>query len=131
MAICGCEVLFDSKVCTSEFRMIGVSVVYEDKEPVIFDDASVKNHRTGNEIDLCSSYHSNCTREEIIGHPESGYYTIYHDGLRNEIGMRPVALMFSASNDSVSVEQLFLIDEDGCHVQKKAGPDQIIINKQD
>jgi len=121
-----CEKLFDSKVCTLEFRYITVSVVDGDENPVRFDEVSVTNYRTGDTIDLCDSEPSLCI-DEIAGSTEMGYYTIFHDGLRGDIGIRPLSVLFEASNDSVSVQQLFLIGDDGCHVYNMSGPEVITI----
>jgi len=121
-----CEELFNSKVCTLEFRYLTVSVVDRDENPVRFDEVFVTNYRTGDAIDLCDSEPSLCI-DEISGSPEMGYYTIYHDGLRGDIGIRPLSVLFEASNDSVSVQQLYLIGDDGCHVYKMSGPEVITI----
>jgi hypothetical protein len=121
-----CEELFNSKVCTLEFRYLMVSVVDGDENPVRFDEVSVTNYRTGDAIDLCDSEPSLCI-DEIAGNPEMGYYTIYHDGLRGDIGFRPISVLFDASNDSVSVQQLYLIGDDGCHVYKMSGPEVIAV----
>jgi hypothetical protein len=114
-------------VCTTEFRYLGVSVFMDDATtPVVFDKVILTDARNRNIIDLCAT-DSECSDGEIMGVPENGSYVIYHDGLRDKIGFRPMLLFFEGKNDSLHVEQMFILEDDGCHARVKAGPNSIYV----
>ncbi|MCC5907100.1 MAG: hypothetical protein JJU13_12890 [Balneolaceae bacterium] len=112
-----------STVCSSEFRYLGVSVFMEDgTTPVVFDEVILTDGQSGQSIELCGKEEPECSDDYIMGIPESGSYTIFHDGLRNRIGFYPMKLLFEGRNESITVKQVFLIGDDGCHVNKLSGP---------
>ncbi len=116
-----------STVCSSDFRYLGVGVYLEDGiTPVVFDEVRLTDGRSGQTIDLCDANETECPGDGIMGVPENGSYTIFHDGLRGRIGFHPMPLLFEGRNDSITVEQLFVIGDDGCHVHKISGPGTLI-----
>lgn len=116
-----------STICSSDFRYLGVGVYLVDGiTPVVLDEVTLTDGRSGKTIDLCDTNETECPGKGIMGVPENGSYTIFHDGLRDQIGFYPTPLLFEGRNDSITVEQVFLIGDDGCHVYKISGPGTLI-----
>lgn len=87
----------------------------------------ITNIETGRELNICESMGSDCEKGTPYGQPEKGRYTIFHDGLRDEISGEKSAILVEGSNNKINIEEEFVIGDDGCHVFKAAGPDTIFV----
>lgn len=119
-----CDAVF--KDCTSVFKIVELSVVTTEGEPVELDEVNIINKTTGNALDLCSDGYD-CDENRPSGAPELGRYTIFHDGLRDQVGKGGLIIQINGSNEVTSFQEEFLISDDGCHVSKEAGPDTVFV----
>jgi hypothetical protein len=106
--------------CTEEFRVFSVAVVDDASQPVSDAQLTVTNLRTGHV--LMSGW---------LGQLVPGSYVIADDAMVDE---------FSAEGDVVRVEGqapagsftadfTFAPDACGCHLQRVAGPDTVVIGE--
>lgn len=116
------------KVCTAEFRILGVSVYTVDDKPVVLDEFTINARPLHNEVelDVCGNGYD-CENEGPAGWPEEGIYTIFHDGMRGVIRRGSIQIRVAGKNEKVQFEEEFLISDDGCHVSKAAGPDTVFV----
>lgn len=121
-----CDVI-DDKVCLAIFISIGISVETEDGTPVVFDEFTVSNSRTNRIIDLCESDSSFCDETGIHGNPELGQYTIFHDGVRNEIWGPAMGIIAEGRKGDLTFERLFVVGDNGCNVELLAGETTVVI----
>lgn len=121
--------LYIGKVCTAEFRVIGVAVSTVDNEPVILDELTIttKRFRQETTLDVCGNGYD-CDTDGPAGWPEEGIYTIFHDGMKSAIRQGSIEIKAAGKNEKVQFEEEFVISSDGCHVSKEAGPDTIFVN---
>lgn len=118
--------LIDERVCTLEFRTIGMAVETPEGDPVVFDEFTIRNSRTGKKIDLCDSDSSTCGESNIHGAPEFGIYTIFHDGVRSEIFGPAMAVIAEGRKGDQIFERVFAVGDDGCHIFLIAGETQAV-----
>lgn len=117
-----------NKICTGEFKMIGVQILSMDKEPVILDEASITNVETGRVVDICEEGLGNCKNGALSGYHEEGFYFVFHDGVRDEIAGEKSKIQMQGSNEEINFSEEFQIGDNGCHVFKAAGPDTIFVD---
>jgi hypothetical protein len=120
-----CGINDNSPICTGEFRYINIQVLTQNQEPAQLNELSVIDKNTDREIDLCHS--DMCGNQGFIGNTESGLYTIMHDHFAGEIDGE-LELSVSGSGDEGSFSETFVIVDDGCHVSKISGPDQVVLS---
>lgn len=121
-----CDTLIEDKVCTAQFEIIGMSVTTSDGNPVVLDEFSVKNTRSGKTIDLCESDSSMCGESGVHGNPDFGLYTIFHDGLRSKIFGPVLGVLAEGRKGDQTFQRLFAVGDDGCHVYLAAGEPELI-----
>lgn len=116
------------KVCTAEFRILGVAVYTVDDKPVVLDELTITARPLRNEVelDVCGNGYD-CENGGPAGWPEEGFYTIFHDGMRGAIRRGSIQIKVAGKNDKVQFEEEFLISDNGCHISKAAGPDTIFV----
>jgi len=115
----------DSLLCTGVFNYVTIQVLTQNQEPAQLNELSVVDKNTDREIDLCHS--DMCGNQGFIGNTESGLYTIMHDHFAGEIDGE-LELSVSGSGDEGSFSETFVIVDDGCHVSKISGPDQVVLS---
>ncbi len=120
-----CDAPDSSLLCTGEFRYITIQVLTQNQEPAQLKELSVVDKNADREIDLCHS--DMCGNQGFIGNTESGLYTIMHDHFAGEIDGE-LELLVSGSGDEGAFSERFIIEDDGCHVSKVSGPDQVVLS---
>ncbi|WP_234567354.1 hypothetical protein [Rhodohalobacter sp. 614A] len=115
------------RVCTDELRIIVISVLSSEEEPIVFDQMTITNLETGRVLNICEAMGSYCETGKPLGQPEKGRYTIFHDGLKDEISGEKSKILVEGSNEMFSIREEFVIGNDGCHIYKDAGPDTIVV----
>lgn len=103
--------------CTKELVTIWVEVLDQDGNGVIFDEFSLTNLDTGEEIQI-NSY----INYAIV----AGNYIIAEDQMFESVEQQGTCIEFRGSiNGELIVRQTFLIGHDCCHVVRWAGPETI------
>lgn len=120
-----CQKTSDSTICTDEFRNVTIQVLTQNQEPAQLQEFSVSDKSTGREVDLCHA--DMCGNQGFIGNTESGLYTIMHDHFSGEINGE-LELTVSGTGIDGAFSETFVIEDDGCHVSKVSGPDQVILS---
>lgn len=121
--ITSCSLFSDSgTVCTSNFRSVSVYIVDAEGESVMLDDLRVYEKRFEVELDVCEP--DGCAPGSFKGNPESGSYVIIHDHFAGKIN-GVIDIMVEGSSGELSFREEFTIEDDGCHVSKRSGPDAI------
>lgn len=120
-----CGIKDDSPICTDIFKSITIQVLTQNQEPAQLKEFSVVDKNAGSEIDLCHS--GMCGNQDFIGNTESGLYTIMHDHFVGKINGE-LELLVSGSGDEGSFSETFVIKDDGCHVSKVSGPNQVVLS---
>lgn len=113
-------------VCTGDFRYISIIVLTTDQQPVILDQLSVFDKTSGEEFDLCEP--DGCADGGSLGAPDMGVYYIFHDHFVGKIGMGDRTLIVEGENADISFQEEFGVRDNGCHIEKTAGPDTVIVH---
>ncbi len=116
-----------NEVCSDVFKMEGITVLTPGQERVFLDSLRITETRTGNIIDLCKYDGQDPCPDgsymEVSG--EGIQPIIFHDGLREKIGLGGMGILVEGYADSLAFRQIFLIGDDGCLAFKIAGPDTV------
>ncbi|MGM0545163.1 MAG: hypothetical protein ACQEST_00445 [Bacteroidota bacterium] len=105
------------KICTDEFVMLSVTVLDQNNELADSVDIQVTN-KSGTIYD-CDEY--------LCQETSMGTYSIMHDGLREEISDQKEIIIVEGNKDDFRFREDFQFRDDGCHVQKIAGPDTVTL----
>lgn len=100
------------RVCTMDFRSVGVTLVDGTERPV--EDARVEVRRASGEI---------VTTDGALGRPSMGRYVIADDGTR--VVPSGETFTVNASRDGRAVAGVYRIGHDGCHITKLSGADTL------
>jgi hypothetical protein len=108
------------KVCTQQFVMHNLTVLSPGGEPADSVQIIVSNKATSDIYDVCGS--SLC--EET---PADGQYIILHDGFFGKIDSDGETIVVHGEKGDRSFTEQFIFGDDGCHIQKIAGPDSVYL----
>jgi hypothetical protein len=104
------------RACTEEFRMYSVQVVDEQGRPVEGLASTARVARTG----------------EALGEgqepfpPGEGRYPVATDADRARLRPEGDLVRFTAEGAGLRAEAVFAFYDDGCHVVKRSGPEQVV-----
>ena len=121
LLVAGCSLLGISGgdaplVCTEEFRTYGVQVVDAQGRPVEGLMATSRVERTGAVL-----------AEGQAPFPSAeGRYLVATDADRARIRPEGDTVRFTASGQGLHAEATFTFFDDGCHVVKESGPEEVI-----
>ena len=99
------------KACTYDFRLITISLTYDDGQPVFLDSCTVfwKNE---NRYLRTASF----SRDELIN--SKGYYSIVDDNMQEELEGREEIMHFTGFlNNEIICEKDVLVGADHCHIK--------------
>lgn len=103
-------------ICQLSYKAISVKVVYEDGEPVIFDETELKDLNTGEVLVV-----------DAFVEPEIGY-VIAEDYMTDFLPRDGHCLQLTGYiNGQLALQYSFLIGHDCCHVELLAGPGTLTI----
>jgi len=107
-------------VCTEEFRVFSVAVLDDASQPVPDAQLTITNLRTGRV--LTSGW---------LGQLAPGSYVVADDGMLDEFSGEGdmVRVEGQASAGSFTADFVFAPDACGCHLQRVAGPDTVVIGE--
>ncbi len=106
----------DPVICTEIFVIFDVTIVDRNNLPVDSLSTSV----VSKEGDFVYNFF-----DDFNG---LGVYPVMTDQFKDELRGKQEVVIFTAENDSISVQQEFVFTADECHVNKLSGPDTLIIN---
>lgn len=115
----------DDIICTTEYRMLVVSIKDSLLKPVTLDSYFVKKASTGEIIDFVQEdpYFDSINRP-------LGIYLLFTDGKMNMTTVRGSDFEFHGFLDSVEiVNENYVIGNDRCHVVMHEGRQEIVINE--
>ena len=115
----------DDKLCTTEYRMLTISIKDSLLKPVILSDYFVKKTSTGEIIDFAAEdpYMDSFNRLQ-------GIYFICTDGKMSMTSLQGTDFEFHGFLDSAEiVTEPYIIGNDECHVIMLAGKPEIILTK--
>ncbi|MBA2745391.1 MAG: hypothetical protein H0U44_04120 [Flavisolibacter sp.] len=103
-------------VCTQEFRSIIVNLQNAEGHPVVLDEAYTQ--RAGS------------TQNIVFSQPmNDGSYVVLDDSYHSSLVNSEADFHFiGKKNNQVVVNQIFRIAADQCHINKKTGPETIVVN---
>jgi hypothetical protein len=106
--------------CTEEFRVFTLAVLDDASQPVEDGDLTVTNLRTGRRLE-----------SGWLGLPAPGHYPVVDDAMLDEFSPAgdPVRVDGSTRAGSFTVSYVFAPDACGCHVQRIAGPDTVVVGE--
>lgn len=114
------------EVCTAEFRTFGVYVLTPSGRAVALDDVAVTAEHIG-AVPICPLEPSDSTVRCLSAHPERGWYEVMNDALGEDLRRSGNDVLFSGLLGDTSIRATFRFRWDGCHAQKLAGPDTLIV----
>lgn len=88
----------------------------------MLDELRVYEKRFEVELDVCGS--EGCAPGSFKGNPESGSYVIIDDQFAGKIN-RVLDIVVEGKSGELSFQEEFTIEDDGCHVSKRSGPETI------
>jgi hypothetical protein len=99
--------------CTEEFRMIGMIVTRDSLTDFYTVRVSVSD---------TIRFQGN------IGYPENNWYPVLDDNYQSKIsGSQDTFRFIGETNDTIVVDENFVIKADACHISKVSGADSIIL----
>lgn len=109
------------RVCTAQFVVHQVTVLDTGGEPADSVDIGITDRDTGEAFNPCESEAFDCAAEGYEGN-----YTLIHDGYfeESEEG-REFRLRVTGQKNQTNFEADYTFRNDGCHIQKVAGPDSV------
>lgn len=133
----GCQPAAETpgRVCTMEFRTIGLTVVDSLNAPVAEADVDVIRTATGRSI-VCTGEqqygcvvpgdgrgHRAASNDGVLSVWGAGLYEVMHDG----VSVRGGGEMFrvEVGKGAARASEQLLFAHDGCHVRKLSGPDTL------
>ena len=115
----------DGVVCTTEYRMLTVSVKDTTSQPVHLSSYYVKKTSTGEIMDFAKEDHYTDSINSI-----QGIYFLFTDGKMGMTSKNGTEFEFHGKLDtSEIVNEHFIIGNDECHVKIMSGNTAIIISK--
>jgi hypothetical protein len=107
-------------VCTEEFRIFSVAVIDDASQPVPDAQLTATNRRTGRT--LTSGW---------LGQLVPGSYVIADDGMLSEFSGDgdTVRVVGTKGGASFTADFVFAPDACGCHLQKVAGPETVVLGE--
>jgi len=116
VAFGACILTDDMILCSDEFVSVQFRVVDVSGEPQDSFAVTVRNARTG-EVYSVRQPHSG-----------EGVYHALDDGFMDRIrGIAPLIVHGERGDREFDASFLMGVDEDGCHIQKVAGPDTVVV----
>ena len=114
----GACILMDGTIlCSDEFVSVQFRVVDVSGEPQDSFVVTVRNVRTGEAYSV---------RQPVSD--EVGVYHALDDGSKDRIhGIAPLKVHGERGDREFDASFLIGVDEDGCHIQKMAGPDTVVV----
>jgi len=109
-----------SPICTAEFVTINLKVTDAAGQPVENADINITHSVSGDTLQVCESFE--CADGKM------GNYTLFHDGLMEEVSFEGEAFIVSGTAEEGSFREEFIFAKDECHVFKKSGPESVTIN---
>ena len=103
--------------CTDDFRAVAVEVVDGAGRPVEGLTAESVNERTGEALS------AETLADGARG--SAGAYVVASDADLDALHVDGDPVRFTASGEGVIATARFILADDGCHVSKEEGPDQI------
>lgn len=120
--ILSCSTDSDSRVCTGEFVVHYLTVLTPGDEPADAVQIEVSNKETGEIYNVCED-------DSICGPgEEDGRYVIFHDGFLGEVNSDGEEVIVEGFQADSSFTEEFVFGDDGCHIQKYEGPDQVYLS---
>lgn len=117
LALAGCDAAFDSPlVCTEEFVTIDVEVVDAFGRSVEGLAYQSVNERTGEVLPI--------GKDEGLG-ARDGRYPVATDAHAPLLRVDGDPVVFTASGAGLLATARYVLSDDGCHVRKEDGPEQI------
>ena len=116
VALSACTSLDDGepRACTEEFRTYAVEVVDAAGRPLEGLESTARVERTGERL------------MHDAGFPGGSHYPVATDAHRRAIREEGDTVLFTAEGQGVRAEGTFAFYDDGCHLVKRAGPEQIV-----
>ncbi|WP_256011962.1 hypothetical protein [Desertivirga xinjiangensis] len=113
------EKVCEDRVCTEEFRSVGVRFLDNKGELLVVNDYQSLNKRTGKVL------HSGNPADQ----PLEGYYTVASDSDLRELSEKGDVIVVSARHPETEVlkETQFVVSGGrcACHISKISGPEQV------
>jgi hypothetical protein len=106
--------------CTEEFRIFSLAVLDDASQPVANADLTVTNLRSGQR--LVSGW---------LGQLAPGQYVIADDAMLDQFSPDgdPVRVQGQSPAGSFTADYVFAPDACGCHLQRVAGPDTVVVGE--
>jgi len=115
----------DDRLCTTEYRMLTISIKDINAKPVLLSDYFARKTTTGEIIDFAkeSPYIDSINRLQ-------GIYFICTDGMMGMTSLQGTEFEFHGILDSTEiVNETYIIANDECHVYMLAGNPEIILTR--
>lgn len=112
------------QMCTMVFAYVTVKVENAASQPVADASVDVIRVATGRSIVCVGDQTQDCV-DPTDFFPEAGTYAVFHDGLAvSEAGE---TFRVIATKGASRAEAVLRIGSDGCHVEKRSGPDVLTL----
>lgn len=114
----GCDVAFEAPfACTEEFRTVNVEVVDAFGRALPGLSYTSVHERTGDVL--------------VTGGPDTsadarGLYPVATDADAPLLRVDGDPVVFTASGEGILASARYVLSDDGCHIRKEDGPDQIV-----
>ena len=109
-----------SIACTTEYRLISVSLVDSEGNAVILDSYTVVRSDTREALSFDT---------DVAEFNQEGQYSIAEDQHFDQIAREGTSFIFEGIiNNEVVISENFLIGNDCCHVVKLEGPDSLTVD---
>lgn len=116
------------RVCTMEFRTIGVTVVDSTGAPVASAAVDVIREATGESVVCASEGQEGCVQPAASsGVQGGGNFEVMTDAV--PVSEAGETFRVVARHDGLEAEAPFQIGFDGCHVEKLSGPDTLRLGR--
>ncbi|MBE2187775.1 MAG: hypothetical protein IAE99_13465 [Rhodothermales bacterium] len=124
LGLAGCSLEPTPPVCTRLFAYVTVLVRDAAAHPVADASVDVIRVATGRSIVCAGDQTQNCV-DPTAFFPEAGTYAVFHDGL--VVSKAGEAFRVIATKGASRAEAVLRIGSDGCHVEKRSGPDVLTL----
>lgn len=115
----------DGIMCTTEYRMLTVSIKDPESKPVILSNYFVKKTSTGEIIDFATEDHFIDSVNRV-----QGIYFLCTDGMMGMTAKNGTDFEFHGILDSTEIVfQKYIIGNNRCHVELLAGKTAIVVGK--
>ncbi|MCD2423744.1 hypothetical protein LQ567_13295 [Niabella pedocola] len=108
------------KICSKEYLIYGVRILSSTREPVPLDTFYTRFVATNR------TFHSN----ELWSSREEGVYAITSDGQSDlfPVGKNIKLQFIGIKHNKIIVNEPYMFRNDGCHVEKKSGKSEVIVD---